>query len=60
MLQASNALARGLTVHALVRLMGTSTRTIEKHYGTLVDGAQEAILARLELPEETAVESFGP
>jgi len=28
--------------------MGTSSRMIELHYGALVDGAQEAILARLD------------
>jgi hypothetical protein len=32
--------------------MGTSVRMIELHYGRLVDGAQEAILARLEQPDE--------
>jgi integrase len=57
---ASNALARGLTVHELARVMGTSGRMIERHYGTLLDGAQAAILARLDRPEEGSVESFGP
>jgi hypothetical protein len=33
---------------------------IERRYGTLVHGAQAAILARLDRPEEGSVESFGP
>jgi hypothetical protein len=28
--------------------MGTSVRMIEKHYGTLIDGATEDVLARLD------------
>ena len=49
---ATNALARGLTLHELARVMGTSTRMIELHYGTLVEGAHDALLARLEQPEQ--------
>lgn len=29
--------------------MGTSVKMIEQHYGTLIDTAHEAILARLEV-----------
>jgi hypothetical protein len=36
---ASNALAAGVTVFELARVMGTSVRMIERHYGTLLDGA---------------------
>ena len=32
---ASNALAAGVTVFELARVMGTSVRMIERHYGTL-------------------------
>ena len=52
---ASNALARGLTLHELARVMGTSTRMIELHYGALVEGAHEALLARLEAEAERFV-----
>jgi hypothetical protein len=34
------------------RVMRTSTRMIELHYGTLVEGAHGAILARLDAPEQ--------
>jgi integrase len=44
----SNALAAGVTVFELAKLMGTSVRMIEKHYGALIDGAHAGILARLE------------
>ena len=33
-----DALAAGVSVVALARLMGTSVKMIEKHYGTLIDG----------------------
>ena len=36
---ATDALAAGVGVHALARIMGTSVRMIERHYGTLLDGA---------------------
>ena len=45
---ASNALHAGVTVFELARVMGTSVRMIEKHYGALVDGAHAAILDRLD------------
>lgn len=45
---ASNALAAGVTVFELARVMGTSVRMIERHYGTLVDGAHAGIAARLD------------
>lgn len=44
---ASNALAAGVTVFELARVMGTSVRMIEKHYGALVDGAHAGIAQRL-------------
>jgi hypothetical protein len=37
-----------VSVFHLARLMGTSVRMIEKHYGTLIDGATEDVLARLD------------
>jgi hypothetical protein len=45
---ASNALHAGVTVFELARVMGTSVRMIERHYGTLVDGAHAAIADRLD------------
>ncbi len=45
---ASNALAAGLTVYELARLLGSSVRMIELHYGALLDTAHDAILERLE------------
>jgi integrase len=45
---ASNALHAGVTVFELARVMGTSVRMIEKHYGALIDGAHAAITERLD------------
>jgi integrase len=45
---ASDALAAGVGIHALARIMGTSVRMIERHYGALLDGATEAIATRLD------------
>jgi integrase len=44
---ASNALAAGVTVFELAKVMGTSVRMIEKHYGALLDGAHAGIASRL-------------
>ena len=45
---ASNALAAGITVYELARIMGTSVGMIERHYGALLDSAHESMLERLE------------
>jgi hypothetical protein len=45
---ASDALAAGVGIHALARIIGTSVRMIERHYGTLLDGAMESIATRLD------------
>ena len=45
---ASNALAAGVTVFELARVMGTSVRMIERHDGALLDGARAAIADRLD------------
>lgn len=45
---ASNALAAGVTVFELARVMGTSVRMIERHYGALLDGAHNVIASRLD------------
>jgi hypothetical protein len=59
---ASNALAAGVTVFELARVMGTSVRMIERHYGTLIDGADAGIAGRLdaleaELEQATAADA---
>lgn len=48
---ASNALAAGVAVFELARIMGTSVRMIELHYGALLDGARSAIAGRLDALE---------
>ena len=48
---ASNALAGGVTVFELARLMGTSVRMIERHYGTLLEGAHAGLVTRLDALE---------
>jgi integrase len=45
---ASDALAAGVTVFELARIMGTSVRMIERHYGALLDGAGAGIAGRLD------------
>ena len=48
---ASNALAAGITVFELAKVMGTSVRMIEKHYGALLDGAHAGLVGRLDAIE---------
>jgi integrase len=50
---ASNALAAGVTVFELARVMGTSVQMIERHYGALLDGAGAGIAGRLDAHEAT-------
>jgi integrase len=45
---ASDALAAGVSVFELARIMGTSVRMIERHYGALLDGAGAGIADRLD------------
>jgi integrase len=45
---ASNALAAGVSVFELARIMGTSVRMIERHYGALLDGSGAEIAGRLD------------
>jgi integrase len=44
----SRALAAGVTVFELARIMGTSVAMIERHYGALLDGAGAGIAGRLD------------
>jgi integrase len=45
---ASQAIRAGVPVFELAKIMGTSVRMIELHYGSLLDGAAAAIAARLD------------
>lgn len=45
---ASDALAAGVGIHTLARIMGTSTHMIERHYGTLLDGALASLAGQLD------------
>ena len=56
---ASNALHAGVTVFELARVMGTSVRMIEKHYGALVDGAHAGIVARLDALKADLADAAG-
>ena len=38
-----DALAAGISVFELARIMGTSIEMLERHYGTLIEGAGEDI-----------------
>jgi hypothetical protein len=40
-----------VTVFELARVMGTSVRMIERHYGALLDGAHAGIAGRLDVLE---------
>jgi hypothetical protein len=50
---ASDALAAGVKVFELARVMGTSVRMIERHYGALLDGAGAGIAGRLDALESS-------
>lgn len=57
---ASNALAAGVSVFELARVMGTSVAMIERHYGTLIEGAGADIARRLsvfEVEQERAADA---
>jgi hypothetical protein len=45
---ASDALAAGVSVFELARIMGTSVRMIERHYAALLDGAGAGLASRLD------------
>lgn len=48
---ASTALAAGVTVFELARVMGTSVAMIERHYGASLGGAHAGIAGRLDALE---------
>ncbi len=59
---ASNSLAAGIGAFELARVMGTSIEMIERHYGTLLDGASTGIadrLAAFEADQDSAGEASG-
>jgi hypothetical protein len=53
---APDALAAGVCVFELARIMGTSVRMIERHYGRLLDGAGAGIANRLDMYYDAADE----
>jgi integrase len=60
---ASDALAAGVTVFELARVMGTSVAMIERHNGALLDGAGAGIASRLDALDAgraPAAEASGP
>jgi integrase len=56
---ASNALAAGVTVFELAKIMGTSVRMIERHYGALLDEAHARIAQRLDAFEAEREKAAG-
>jgi integrase len=54
---ASHALAAGVSVFEPARIMGTSVRMIELHYGAMIEGSAQAIRPRLDVFEARAEES---
>lgn len=55
---ASQALAAGVSVFELARIMGTSVRMIERHYGAMLQGSGEAIRGKLDAYDEaTTIEA---
>ena len=48
---ASTALAGGLSMFELAKIMGTSVKMIEYHYGSLLGGAHEGLAGRLDAIE---------
>jgi len=49
---ASRAIAAGVPIFELAKIMGTSVRMIERHYGTLLDGVGASIATRLDTFDE--------
>jgi len=45
---ATEALAAGLSIFELARVMGASVKTIDRHYGHLARDSEQAIRARLD------------
>jgi hypothetical protein len=48
-----------VTVFELARVMGTSVRMIERHYGALLDGAHNVIASRLDAFEAELEKAVG-
>jgi integrase len=53
---ASRALAAGVSVFELAKVMGTSVQMIERSYGALLDGAGAEISARLDAFDRQAAD----
>jgi integrase len=50
---ATEALAAGISIFELARVMGASVKTIDKHYGHLARDSEQAIRARLDAKGRT-------
>jgi hypothetical protein len=57
---ASDALAAGVPVFTLAKVMGTSVRMIERHYGALLDGAAAGIAGQLDAFDAERSGGAGP
>ena len=58
-LYSANALAAGISVFELARIMGTGVSMIERVYGTLIEGAGADIARRLGAFEDKVAERSG-
>ncbi len=54
------ALAAGLSIFELARYMGTSVEMIDRTYGHLAQGSEDAARAKLDAHSRPRTESFGP
>lgn len=54
---ASRALAAGVSVFQLTRIMGTSVKMIERHYCAMLDGSGAKIASRLDQLDATDAEA---
>ena len=56
---ATEALAAGVSISELARLMGASVKTIDKHYGHLARDSEQAIRARLDARADATPTTVG-
>lgn len=56
---ASRALAANVSVFQLARIMGTSVRMIERHYGAMLDGSGAEIASRIDRLDAADGEAIG-
>ncbi len=56
---ASDALAAGVPIFSLARVMGTSVRMIERHYGAMLDGAGASLADSLDAFDRVREQASG-